>query len=181
MPAPPPDLTAATGALVLDGATSRRALTTAMLDLASRGLIAFRDEPGILFQAHKVGIDTNPPVGDAQTEAQRRLNQRRPQGPAEVVALTKIRALGADTDGFIESKDLPSFGSDVGVFNTALERNAVDHGWFGERPSQVVSRWAGRGVIAAVVGAIALFVGFQVPLAGLTLIGGAAIAGGVIL
>ena len=37
MPAPPPDLTAASGAMIMDGATSRRALTTAMLDLASRG------------------------------------------------------------------------------------------------------------------------------------------------
>src|SRR4029077_7865591 len=44
MPAPPPDLTAAAGAVVMDGSTSRRALTTAMLDLASRGLIAFREE-----------------------------------------------------------------------------------------------------------------------------------------
>ena len=181
MPAPPPDLTAATGALVMDGATSRRALTTAMLDLASRGLIAFRDEPGILWQAHKVGIDTNPPAGDPQTEAQRRLNGRRPTGPAETVALTKIRALGERTDGFIASSDLPSFGTDVATFDTALERNAVDRGWFGERPSKVVSRWAGRGVLAAVAGGIALFLGFQIPFAGLTLIGAAAIAGGVIL
>ena len=47
MPAPPPDLTAASGAMVMDGKTSRRALTTAMLDLASRGLIAFREDKGI--------------------------------------------------------------------------------------------------------------------------------------
>ena len=46
VPAPPPDLTAASGAMVMDGGTSRRALTTAMLDLASRGLIAFREESG---------------------------------------------------------------------------------------------------------------------------------------
>ena len=41
MPAPPPDLTPASAALVYDGRSSRRALTTAMLDLASRGEIAF--------------------------------------------------------------------------------------------------------------------------------------------
>jgi uncharacterized membrane protein YgcG len=39
MPAPPPDLTAASGAFVMDGGSSRRALTTAMLDLASVGHI----------------------------------------------------------------------------------------------------------------------------------------------
>ena len=65
MPAPPPDLTAASGALIMDGATSRRALTTAMLDLASRGFIAFRDEPGVFLAGHKVGIDTAPASGDA--------------------------------------------------------------------------------------------------------------------
>ena len=46
MPAPPPELTAASGAMIMDGGTSRRALTTAMLDLASRGLIAFREDAG---------------------------------------------------------------------------------------------------------------------------------------
>ncbi len=81
MPAPPPDLTAASGAMIMDGATSRRALTTAMLDLASRGYIAFRDQPGVLFAGHKVGVDVAPAAGDADTEAQRRLNQRRPTGP----------------------------------------------------------------------------------------------------
>ena len=38
------DLTPAAAAFVLAGGPSRRALTTAMLDLASRGLIAFREE-----------------------------------------------------------------------------------------------------------------------------------------
>ena len=34
--------------MVMDGGTSRRALTTAMLDLASRGLLSFREEKGLL-------------------------------------------------------------------------------------------------------------------------------------
>ena len=44
MPAPPADLTAAAGAVVRDGKSTRRALTTAMLDLAARGLIEFDAE-----------------------------------------------------------------------------------------------------------------------------------------
>ena len=58
LPAPPPELTAASGAMIMDGGTSRRALTTAMLDLASRGLIAFREDPGGLLSSKKVGVDT---------------------------------------------------------------------------------------------------------------------------
>ena len=182
MPAPPPDLTAASGAMIVDGATSRRALTTAMLDLASRGLIAFRDEPGILWQKHKVGIDVAPAPGDAQTEAQRRLNKRRPTGPAEEIALDRLRTLGAsDPASFIAPDDLPKFGTDVADFDKALEGHVVRLGWFAEKPSKVVTRWVGRGAIAIVVGVIAVVAGSNIPMSGLTLIGAAAIAGGVVV
>ncbi|MES2210248.1 MAG: TPM domain-containing protein [Chloroflexota bacterium] len=66
IPAPPAGMTAATGTLVLDGATSRRSLTTALLDLASRGEVAFREERGFLgLGAGKVSID----VGSRAAEA----------------------------------------------------------------------------------------------------------------
>jgi uncharacterized membrane protein YgcG len=182
MPAPPADLTAASGAMLMDGATSRRALTTAMLDLASRGLIAFRDEPGILWQAHKVGIDTDPPAGDPETEAQRRLNRRRPTGPAEDIALDRLHTLGAsDSASFISPDDLPKFGSDVAAFDKALEDHVVDRGWFAEKPSKVVNRWVGRGALAGVAGVLAVVGGLNIPMSGLTLIGAGAIAGGIVV
>ncbi len=56
IPAPPPDLTAASGAVVWEGRATRRALTTAMLDLASRGELAFREESGLLGINKKAGI-----------------------------------------------------------------------------------------------------------------------------
>ncbi|MEJ7695232.1 MAG: hypothetical protein WKF78_00890 [Candidatus Limnocylindrales bacterium] len=95
MPAPPPDLTAASGAFVLDGQTSRRALTTAMLDLASRGLLSFREDRGLLGLSNKVGVDMHPRRGDAVEEAQRGRNARRPTGPAEAVALRELPAARA--------------------------------------------------------------------------------------
>ena len=182
MPAPPPDLTAASGAMIMDGSTSRRALTTAMLDLASRGLISFRADEGGLLGGHKVGIDTDPTKGDATIEAQRALNARRPIGPAEQVALTRLQHLGAgETAGFITSADLPKFGTEVSQFDTALENHVVDRGWFAEKPSKVTSRWVGRGVLAVIGGVIALVAGLNIPFSGLTLIGGAGIAGGVVV
>ena len=60
MAGPPEALTPAAGVFVLDGKSSRRALTTAMLDLASRGRIAFREEHGLLGIGRKVGIETRP-------------------------------------------------------------------------------------------------------------------------
>ena len=85
MPAPPPELTAATGAVVMDGGSSRRALTTALLDLASRDAIVFRQEDRALAR-DKVGIeirggDTDDP-GSASTAGarpdRRRIGSPRP-------------------------------------------------------------------------------------------------------
>jgi uncharacterized membrane protein YgcG len=182
MPAPPAELTAASGAMIMDGSTSRRALTTAMLDLASRGLIAFRDEPGILWQSHKVGIDVKPAHGDAELEAQRARNNRRPTGPAEEAALRELRKLGGTAeDAYITPDELPKFGSSVSDFDQALETSVVSRGWFTEKPSRVVARWTGRGVLAVIAGGIGVIVGLNVPISGLTLIGAGAIAGGVVM
>jgi uncharacterized membrane protein YgcG len=182
MPAPPPDLTAASGAMIMDGGTSRRALTTAMLDLASRGLITFRDDPGGLLASRKVGIDVNPATSDAVTEAQRARNSRRPTGPAEAVALDRLRSLGTSSEGaFITPEELPKFGPQVAAFDTALETHVVERGWFREKPSSVVSRWVGRGFLAIILGVVAIVAGLNIPISGLTLIGGAAIVGGVVM
>jgi len=180
LPAPPPDLTAASGAMVMDGKTSRRALTTAMLDLASRGLLSFREEKGLL--SHKVGIDVGPkPIDDATTATWAR-NARRPIGPAEDVALQKLRSLGGTAEGeYITPEELPKFGADVAAFDKALETHVVDKGWFKEKPSDAVSRWVVRGTIAIVVGIVALVIGWNVPISGLVLLGGATIAGGVVI
>jgi uncharacterized membrane protein YgcG len=182
MPAPPPELTAASGAMIMDGSTSRRALTTAMLDLASRGLITFREDPGGLLAGRKVGIDVKPVPGDAETEAQRARNARRPTGPAEDLALRHLQKLGGSGDGaFITPEDLPKFGSDVAAFDSSLESHVVKRGWFGEKPSQVVARWVVRGILAIVAGGIAAFAGIGIPFSGLTLLGVAAIVGGVVV
>lgn len=182
MPAPPPDLTAAAGAFVVEGGATRRALTTAMLDLASRGLMSFREDRGLLGLGHKVGVDVDPAPGDAAEEAQRVRNTRRPIGPAEVVALGELRQLASGKpENRIESKDLPRFSSSVGAFDSALERHVVDHGWFVERPSKVVGRWTGRGLLAILLGVVALVAGFGLTISGLVLIAVAAIAGGIVI
>ena len=182
MPAPPPDLTAASGAFVMDGGTSRRALTTAMLDIASRGLISFREDRGLLGLSHKVGIDVGPPTLDPVEEARRALNARRPIGAAEEYALKELRdlAMGED-EGYIESDDLPKFGSSVSTFDSKLESHVVKKGWMVEKPSKVVARWAGRGVLVIVAGGAALFAGITVPMSGLVMIGAATIAGGIVI
>jgi uncharacterized membrane protein YgcG len=180
MPAPPPELTAASGAFVMEGRSSRRALTTAMLDLASRGMLAFREDRGFLGLSNKVGVVTDPERGDEVEEAQRARNARRPIGPAEEYALRELHDLGS-TERFIEADELPKFGSSVSTFDSKLEAHVVDRGWMEERPSKVVARWAGRGVLAIVAGVIAIVIGIDVPASGLVLLGGGAVLGGTVI
>ena len=177
VPAPPPDLTAASGALIVDGKASRRALTTAMLDLASRGEIAFREESGILGIGKKVGVEVDPETTDAMVQARRERNARRPSGPAERLASRRLRALGSD--GYIEPSKLLEFGSAVASFDRELEAHVVQHGWFGEKPSAAVARWVVRGIAGVVLGAILIIVGANIPMSGLVLLGGGLIVGGV--
>ena len=139
MAGPPPDLTAASAAALMDQGSSRRALTTAMLDLASRGELSFREQKGFLgLGGTKVGIDTQPAPGDEVTEARRALNSRRPTGEAEAYALDKLRTLA--TEGYLAPDDVPRFGTSVGGFDSRLEDSLAVHRWMLEAPGKVTGQ-----------------------------------------
>jgi uncharacterized membrane protein YgcG len=201
VPAPPTGMTPAAATMVLDGAVSRRTLTTALLDLASRGRVAFREEHGPLGIGRKLTIDLGSLAMDAATadltgdeaartpaadEAQRleiarsrlRLAERRPLGPAEDYIETRLGSIA--TAETIEPDDLPKLAEDVPIFERRVEDAAVRNKWFAERPSTVLGRWRLRGVLEAVAGGIAIWAGFTIPMSGLTLLGGAAVVAGVV-
>ena len=181
MPAPPPDLTAASGAVVWEGGATRRALTTAMLDLASRGYITFIEEDtGILgIGGKKAGtqinaIETNDPYVLR--------NRRRPLSKAEEYAYQELGDIArAEGSAYISPTEMLKFGSKVETFNTRIEGHVVEKGWFGEKPKKVLQRWAGRGILAIVGGVIAIIVGFNLPSSGLLVIGASLIVAGVVL
>ena len=175
IPAPPPDLTPASGALVHDGSTGRRALTTAMLDLAARGLLTFRQDKGGPFGLGrtKLGIDTNTrPPTDAQDALCQETVARATLGPAEKYALSQIQLLGLkDGDRFVDDKALLGFGSSVGGFEDRLEDHVVRHGWFAEAPRKTRARWQLRGGLVIGAGIAALVAALNLPSQGLVLIG----------
>ncbi len=182
IPEPPPDLTPASGALVFDGRSSRRTLTTAMLDLASRGMLSFREEEsGLLgLGKPKVGIDfAVPPAPDAKVEFERTKAARQPLSPAEQFALASLRDLAVD--GTVDSQAMLEFGSKVAGFDERLEAHVAERGWFTEPPKKVTRRWIARGVVAGVAGIVAIYGGLNVPSNGLLLIGVGALAGGIVL
>jgi uncharacterized membrane protein YgcG len=181
MPAPPPNLTAASGAVVMHGGSSRRALTAALLDLASRGRLSFREEhTGLLGHTRKVGIETEPAQADAVTEAHRALNERRPISAAEEYAFQRLVSLG-DTNGYVEPDEMLKFGEHVSTFNERIENHVTEQGWFAERPAKTTQRWVLRATLALVAGAVGIVAGFNLPSNGLLLLGGAGVAAGVVM
>jgi uncharacterized membrane protein YgcG len=181
MAGPPETLTPAGAVFVLGGRSSRRALTTALLDLASRGELAFRQESHLLGLKKKVGIDTMPAAPDPETRARQLRNAARALGPAEELALDRLAGIGAGGDGYIEPDALLAFGASVPAFDKALEREVVERGWFREKPSAAIARWTRRAVIAGVLGAVAILVGANLPSSGLVLVGAALIVGAIIV
>ena len=177
MAGPPEALTPAGAVFVLNGGPSRRALTTALLDLASRGRIAFREEKHLLGLQKKVGIETRPAEPDPMTAARQARNRVRDLTPAEELVATKLRTLTHDDDGYIEPDELPSFAPSVPVFDAALEREVIARGWFREKPSAAVGRWTARATVALVAGIAAIGGGSALPSSGLQLLGAGAIAG----
>ena len=180
MAGPPESLTPAAAVFVLSGGPSRRALTTALLDVASRGVIAFREEPGFLGLNRKVGIDVRPTTSDPVRLAHQRRNAARPLGPAERLVEARLQHI-AGAEGYIEPDELLALGSDVPVFDKALESEVVARGWFREKPSAAVARWTARAAIALVVGVVAAFAGFNLPSNGLLLVGIAIVVGAVVM
>jgi uncharacterized membrane protein YgcG len=181
MAGPPPDLTPASATFVLAGHGSRRALTAAMLDLASRGILAFRDESKAHGFNRKVGIDLDPPAADATEAARRARNSVRPLGPAEELAERRLRSVPGATNGYISPEELLGFGAAVEPFDSALEKHAVKRGWFREKPSAAKSRWGGRGALSMVLGIVAVIIAFNLPSSGLFLAGLASILAGFIV
>ncbi len=91
--APPPEMTAAT-ATVVSGGAARAAFVAAMLDLASRDEIAFRQGSGP--EADAVGIEIH---GGDSTDPQVGLNRRRPVGEGEAWLLGQLHLEAAMAHG----------------------------------------------------------------------------------
>ena len=94
IPAPPRGLTPAAGVVIREGRSTRRALTAASLDLAARGLIAFRAEKaGLLGTSTKLGILTTPEFAeqDAYDETGAPLPPGPPGSPPQIEPEAQFR------------------------------------------------------------------------------------------
>ncbi len=182
IPAPPAGLTPAAGAVIRDGKSSRRALTTASLDLASRGLIEFEaEQTGLIAKSTQLSIRTTQASTQDPVEMSRLERARaRPMDEGTEFLLSRLRNIGGGTE-LIDPKELLTLGKDVTGFDTRLEKHVVQQGWFTEPPAKASGRWTARGIIAVIFGGIGVFVGVNLPSDGLTVLAGALIAAGIMM
>ena len=169
LPAPPPELTAAGGALLYDGQSSRRTLTTALLDLASRDEVAFLAKDQFL-GPDEVEVAVHPPTLD---DPRVRLNRRNPLSPAERFALDKLEAKGSKVgEGVLvlDKADLLQFGKAVAGFDGLLEGELVQRGWFTQAPSKASGRWRMIGIAEIFAGFVAIWLGTVIPSSGFVLL-----------
>ncbi len=177
MPDPPAEMTPASGSVVLNGGTSRRALTAAMLDLASRGELIFeQEETGRFIKSEKLAIRvTDPDTSDPRIA----LNRRPATGPAEAYLLSQVQQI-ADHEGHIAPEKLLKLGEKVGKFDSTVEKSVTDLGWFTAPPGTVRGKWAGLGFAELMLGIAVLIVAFILPSDGMTVAAIAIGAGGVV-
>jgi len=175
MPAPPPEMTAPSAAVIMEGKSTRRALTTAMIDLASRAEMTFREDKGLLHS--KVGIQM---IAPDESNPQVALNRRAPTDPAEEFALDALGNIASgEKDGYIDPEALLKFGRSADDFAHKLDVYVARRGWFREPPDKSLERWSFRGGVVFVLGIVALVVGYNVPSTGLELLGVAVVVAGI--
>jgi uncharacterized membrane protein YgcG len=177
MPAPPPELTAASAAVLMEGRSTRRALTTAMLDLASRGRFSFRENKGLLGST-KVGIDLDAAPPDALAAAQRERNNRRTLSGAETYLNASLNSI-AEGATYLEPEDILKLGEKVSEFDKKIEQHVTSRKWMTERPADVTRRWRGRGSFAIGGAVVVGVVGLKVPISGLVVVAFGLALGGI--
>jgi hypothetical protein len=106
--------------------------------------------------------------------------RNRPMDDGTEFLLSRLRHIGGGTE-LIDPKELLTLGKDVAGFDKRLEDHVVKQGWFTEAPAKASGRWTARGIIAVIFGGIGVFVGFNLPSDGLTVLAGALLAAGVVM
>lgn len=174
MPAPPPGLTPAAAAVVMEGRAGRRALTTALVDLAARGEIAFRQRDKSSSGA-RVDLEITIPDDNDPRLAR---NRRAALGEPETRLLRVLKEKGGKVR-LVTASEMPELRKHIGDFEDRLEQAVAEHGWFRESPEKSVERWSFRAGVVGVIGAIGAFGGIQLPSSGLLLVGAALLVAAV--
>lgn len=161
MAGPPAEMTPPLATVVQHGRAGQEAVTTALVELATRGKLRFselaaegdaaRDGPSIQLLD---GADDEAGVGE----------------PGQML-MAELRSL-AGSDREIDAEGLAKLHERIGPYRTALEQRAVQLGWFREMPGRAIGRWSIVAVVELVVAAVIGFFAVILPASGLLFVAG---------
>jgi uncharacterized membrane protein YgcG len=175
MAGPPAGMTPPLATVLRRGRATQHSVNTTLVDLAGQGLIAFRN----LDQVGKVKSDDDAnPLIDPAIEL-------RPIERAGAPKLTKpeqqayatIRATASG--GELTRESLWGLNEQLAPLKERLESEAVRLGWLTQTPTPIITRWVVIGVAEILIGAGLVWLGYNLPMSGLTLLGAALAAGGI--
>jgi hypothetical protein len=79
----------------------------------------------------------------------------------------------------VTRRSLWSINDKLEPIKKQLEQEAVRLGWLSRMPSPLINRWSGIGIAELAVGGVLVFLGYIIPMSGLTLLGAALGVGGI--
>jgi uncharacterized protein len=174
MAGPPAEMTPPLATVIRTGRATQHSINTTLVELASTGRIGFENLDQVA--SARSDAPANPltdPAIVVHREAERR-ELAAPQGMAWDV----IRRLGG-SDQRLTRGSLWRLNSALGRVGKKFEQEAVRLGWLARMPGPLMGRMMITGTLEFVAGAIALFLGFAIPMSGATLLGIALVVGGI--
>lgn len=176
MAGPPAEMTPPLATVMREGRASSNALRTLLVELAGSGLIRFRN----LDRVKKVKRTDDPdPMTDPALDV---LDPpvERPQPSEALGEAYRALVIRGGSDRSLQRESLWGVNEALDPVKQQLEKDAVRLGWLTRLPTPVITRWLLIGVGEAVLGGAAVFLGFTIPMSGLTLVGVALIIGGLV-
>lgn len=176
MAGPPADMTPPLATVLREGRATGNALRTMLVQLAGMGLIRFRniDRAGKVKRDDAPDTETDPAIDLPDPP----LDQPAPEGPlASAYRELVVRGGSSRT---LSRESLWGVNEGLDPLKRELEREVVRLGWLERLPTPVIVKWVIIGIGEVVLGGVSIFLGFSIPMSGLTLVGIALIAGGVV-
>lgn len=176
MAGPPADMTPPLATVLREGRATDDAIRTILVQLAGTGLIRFRNLDRV--SQVKRDDDPDPETDPAIDLLDPPVNQPPPAGPLGEAYRELVIRGGSFRS--LTREALWGVNDALAPLKRLLEQEAVRLGWLTRLPTPVITRWVGAGVLEILLGAGALFLGFTIPMSGLTVIGFALVAGGLV-
>lgn len=175
MAGPPAGMTPPLANVLHHGRATQESVNTTLMELAGSGYISFRN----LDQVRRVKSDDDPnPLTDPAIDLLPLPHDRTALAAPEAEAYETLRYAG-ESAGAVTRHALWRLNEELAPVKAKLEEEAVRLGWLTQRPTPVIGRWMVIGVIELVAAGVLVWLGYTVPMSGLTLLGAALSVGGV--